>query len=97
MPLKGIMICGRPKMPELTFKTDDEWRIAIAAQVIKLELAVYEVGIALMLVAAGAFVGSYWWHYGLIAGAAFGFGLLLNGYRNELKDFRRLINQARSK
>jgi hypothetical protein len=48
-------------MPELTFKTDDEWRIAIAPQVIKLELAVYEVGIALMLVAAGAFVGSHWW------------------------------------
>jgi hypothetical protein len=81
-------------MPELTFKTDDEWRIAIAAQVIKLELAVYEVGIALMLVAAGAFVGSHWWRYGLIVGAALGLGLLLISYRTELRDFRRLANRA---
>jgi hypothetical protein len=67
-------------MAELTFRTDDEWRIAMAMQIIKLELAVYEVGIAIMLVAVGAFVGSYWWHYGLIVGAALGLGLLLIGY-----------------
>lgn len=77
-------------MREPTFGTDDEWRAAIAAQIIKLELAVYDVGFALMFVAAGAFVSAYWWRYGLAVGAMIGFLFLLLSYRNELKDFHRL-------
>jgi hypothetical protein len=74
------------------FKTDDEWRRAIAAQIIKLELAVYEVGFAFILIAIGAFVGAHWWSYGLIAGAGVAFIFLVHSYRNELKDFQRLAN-----
>ena len=79
-------------MGDLAFKTDDDWRRAIVAQMIKLELAVYEVGFAFILIAIGVFVGAHWWSYGLIAGAGAAFIFLVLSYRNELKDFRPLTN-----
>jgi hypothetical protein len=80
---------GFAKMGDPAWNTDDEWRRALAAQIIKLELAVYEVGFAVILIAFGVFVGAHWWSYGLIAGAVI---FLVLSYRNELKDFRRLRN-----
>lgn len=81
-------------MRDLAFRTDDEWRKAIAAQAIKIEFAIYDVGFAIILLAIGAFVTERWWEYGLLACAGFASVFLAYSYRTELKDFRRLVNRA---
>ncbi len=80
-------------MPDPVFRTDDEWRAAIIAQVIKLQLSVYELACVIVVIAVGAFLDR-WWSYSLLVCAIVALAYLIFAWRSQERDFRRLANLA---
>lgn len=71
------------------FKTDDEWRMALVAQIIKLQLSIYELAGVVALIAISEFLGR-WWAYSVLVGAGMALAYLAYAWRHEAKDFRRI-------
>ncbi len=67
----------------------DDQQTAMIAQVVKLQMSIYELICSIAIIAIGTFA-VHWWEYSVVASAGVILIYGIYAYRHEAKDFHRL-------